>query len=192
METDISKYLEFLKEHLTEEKYIHSIGVMKQAVELARMFKLDEEKAKIAGLLHDCAKCFSREKLQEILHTHLNHVNTCELKNHKTLHAPVGAWVAKETFNIEDLEILSSIRNHTLGSIDMTDFDKIIFIADKIEPETRNEKFRNCVLDELKQPNGLNKALLMCVKSSLSHLMKKNLKICSQSIELYNFLVDEL
>lgn len=99
--------------------------------ELANKFNLNSEKAYMAGLLHDCAKCFSNEKLLDIIHQHLN-VEECEMLNYKTLHAPVSAYIAEKEFQIDDKEILSAIRWHTLGKLDMTDFEKIVFLADKI------------------------------------------------------------
>ena len=119
--------LEWLKENLNEERYIHSLGTADCARELAEKYNLDPEKAYVAGLLHDCAKCFSTEKLKEIIDKNLS-VEACEMLNYKTLHAPVSAYVAEMNFGVEDKEILSAIRWHTLGKINMTDFEKIIFL----------------------------------------------------------------
>lgn len=103
----------WLKENLSEERYIHTLGTADCAKELAQKFNLNTDKAYIAGLLHDCAKCFSNEKLLEIIKTHLQ-VEECEMLNYKTLHAPVSAYIAKKEFSIDDKEILSAIRWHTL------------------------------------------------------------------------------
>ena len=84
-ENKIEEIQNWLKENLYEERYIHSIGVMEAAVELAQMFNMDVEKARITGLLHDAAKCFSNEKLLEIIHEHIPEVQDCELLNYKTL-----------------------------------------------------------------------------------------------------------
>ena len=81
----------WLKDNLVEERYIHSLGVMEAAVELAQIFHLDIEKARLAGLLHDAAKCFPNEKLLEVIKEHIPEVHECELLNYKTLHAPVSA-----------------------------------------------------------------------------------------------------
>ncbi|PWL73682.1 phosphohydrolase [Candidatus Gastranaerophilales bacterium] len=179
----------WLKENLNDERYIHSLGTAECAVELAVKFGLDSEKAYIAGLLHDCAKCFSKEKLKQIINDHLQ-VEECEMLNYKTLHAPVSAYIAQKDFGVEDNEILSAIRWHTLGKSDMTTFEKIIFLADKIEPNTREEKYRNEILEILNEENGLNLALLRCYKETIKSLVKRELKICLTTINIYNHLLD--
>ena len=110
--------------------------------------------------------------------------------NYKTLHAPVSAYIAEKEFNVKDKEILSAIRWHTLGKLDMSDFDKIIFLADKIEPNTRDKEYCEQIRSILKENNGLNKALLKCYKETIKSLVKRDLKICLLTIEIYNKLED--
>ncbi len=180
---------DWLKNNLSEERYSHSLGTAQCAKELANKFGLNEEKAYIAGLLHDAAKCFSNEKLLEIIHNNLD-VEESELQNYKTLHAPVSAYIVKKDFGVDDEEILSAIRWHTLGKIDMTDFEKIIFLADKIEPNTREKERSEEIRQFLDEENGLNKALLKCYKNTIKSLVKRDLKICLLTIEIYNKLED--
>lgn len=184
-----SELLDWLKSNLSDKRYLHSLGTAECAQELAKKFGLDKEKAFFAGLLHDCAKCFSNEKLTDIIEKHLN-VEKIELMNPKTLHAPVSAYVAKNNFGVEDEEILSAIRWHTLGKIDMTDFEKIVFLADKIEPRTRDKDYFDEVRAYLKEENGLNKAILKCYKETIKSLVKRDLKICPITIDIYNNLED--
>lgn len=179
----------WLKENLSEKRYNHTLGTANCARELAQKYKLNPDKAYIAGLLHDCAKCFSNEKLLEIIKEHL-HVEECEMLNYKTLHAPVSAYIAENEFEVTDAEILSAIRWHTLGKLDMTDFEKIIFLADKIEPNTRDKEYTDKIREILKEENGLNKALLKCYKETIKSLVKRDLKICLLTIEIYNKLQD--
>ncbi len=186
----IAEIQNWLKENLYEERYIHSLGVMEAAVELAEMFNLDVEKARITGLLHDAAKCFSNEKLLEIIHSNIPDVQDCELLNYKTLHAPVSAYLAKEKFGINDKEILDAIRWHTLGRCQMTDFEKIIFLADKIEARTRDAEFRQQCLDVLKEEKGLDKALFKCFEATIKSLVDRRLAICHITIDVYNELLD--
>lgn len=180
---------DWLKENLNEERYSHSLGTAECARDLAHQFGLNEEKAYTAGLLHDCAKCFSNEKLLEIIHDNLE-VEEAELLNYKTLHAPVSAYIAKKEFGVDDNEILSAIRWHTLGQIEMSDFEKIIFLADKIEPNTRDKEYSAIIKSYLSEKNGLNKALLKCYKETIKSLVKRDLKICLLTIEIYNKLED--
>lgn len=186
---DYTKILEWLKNNLNEKRYIHTLGTADCAKELAKQFKLNQDKAYLAGLLHDCAKCFPNEKLLDIIHKHLD-VEECEMLNYKTLHAPVSAYITETEFKITDKEILSAIRWHTLGKLDMTDFEKIVFIADKIEPNTRDEEYSAKIRDLLSEENGLNKALLKCYKETIKSLVKRDLKICLLTIKIYNKLQD--
>ncbi len=181
---------EWLKKNLNDERYIHSLGTMECAQELAKMFNLDAEKAKIAGLLHDCAKCFSNDILLNIIEEKIPNIEKSELLNYKTLHAPVSAYLAQQDFGVSDIEILSAIRWHTLGKVDMTDFEKIIFLADKIEPNTRPREYREEILQILNQENGLNKALLKCFSETIKSLVKRKLAICQITIDVYNALLN--
>ena len=183
--------LEWLKQNLSEERYLHTLGVAETSVELAKMFKLSEEKAYLAGLLHDCAKGFSNDKLLQIITEHLS-IDECEMINPKTYHAPVGAFVAEKEFCVADAEILSAIRWHTIGKLKMTDFEKVIFIADKIESKTRPSSMINRIRPKLFLENGLDEALLECYKITINSLTDRNLKICISTIEIYNELLSKL
>ncbi len=183
------KAMFWLKGNLDEQRLLHSLGCAQCAAELAEQFNLDTKKAYIAGLLHDCAKCLDKEKMVEIAQN-LN-LDEKELANTKLIHAPVSAYLAKTEFGIEDNEILSAIRWHTLGKLDMSDFEKIVFLADKIEPNTRDLDFRDKVLMFLKEENGFNKALFLCYKEIIKSLVVRGLKIYQSTIDIYNsMLVD--
>lgn len=185
-----NEIITWLKENLNEERFEHSLGVAEKAKELAIKFGLDKEKAELAGLVHDCAKCLSKEELIEIMDKHCS-VESCEKINPKTFHAPAGAYVAKKEFNITDEEILYAIRWHTIGHNNMTDFEKVIFISDKIEERTRPKEMIDFISPCLDEDNGLNKALLACYKLTIKSLVDRNLKICINTIDLYNELLDD-
>lgn len=187
------KYImDWLKANLDEERYLHSLGCAKCAVELAEKFNLDKDRAYLAGLLHDSAKCFDKTKMLEI--AKIMNLDESECINFKVLHAPVSAYVAKNEFQVDDEEILSSIRWHTLGKLDMNNFEKIIFLADKIEANTRDLDFRNTVMgffiDESGYQAALNKALLLCYKETIKSLVKRDLKICQVTIDIYNSMLN--
>ena len=186
---DYTKYKEWLKNNLEEERYEHSLGTAECAEELAKRFGLDSNKAYLCGLIHDCAKCFPDTELKETI---CNLPNLCEgeLINPKTYHAPAGAILAKNELGVCDEEILSAIRWHTLGNLNMTDFEKIVFIADKIEKRTRPIEHRKDI--ELALEKGLDEALLVCYGNTIKSLVDRNLKICSQTIEIYNELLNNL
>ena len=186
IKTSLEEVKERLKNCLTPERYEHSRGVMEKAVELAKRFNCNVEKAEIAGLLHDCAKCLSKEEL----HKYKDCFNECEINSSKTWHAPVGAIVAKEQYGIEDTEILSAIRWHTIGKKDMTDFEKIIYLADKIEEKTREDELKIPITQALNERDSLDDAMFKSFEITLQSLLDRKLPICFQTIDVYNCLLD--
>ena len=186
----------WLKDNLSEKRYFHSLGVADTALKLAKMFNLDEQKAYLAGLVHDCAKNFDNEKLYKIIKNEIKiGFDKTELKNPKTYHAIVGAYFVKTIFDIEDIEIINSIKRHTIGSIDMTTFDKVVFLADKIEPNTREEKYSKKLWKLIEKNRGiigLNLALLKCFSETIKSLVKRKLYICPTTIDVYNILIEEV
>lgn len=188
----IEEIKDSLKQCLTEERYLHSIGAMDSAIELAQRFNLDTQKAAIAGLLHDCAKCIPADDLLYILKNKCESYEECELINLKTWHAPVSAYIAKTDYGVTDSEILSSIRWHTLGKTDMSPFEMVIFLADKIEKNTREEECRQKILKALNLNNSLEEAVLKCFKMTIKSLLKRKLTICWQTVNVYNKLVEKI
>ena len=154
---------------------------------LAKKYSLNEEKAYFAGLIHDCAKCLSKEETEELIKNHVK-LSEGEFCSPKTYHAPLGAYIAKKEFDVDDEEILSAIRWHTIGKVDMTLFEKIIFVADKIETRTRPLECTQLasVLDE---ENGLDKVLFICYKNTIKSLVDRELNICTATIDIYNSLL---
>ena len=189
--TNLEKYKNWLKNNLSEERYQHSIGTAECASELAVKYGLDKNRAYFCGLIHDCAKCFPKEELEAIM-CKCSGLCEGERDNPKTYHAPAGAIVAEEEFCVDDEEILSAIRWHTLGKENMSDFEKIIFIADKIESKTRPSEWTEPIRKALEEENGLNKALLVCYKNTIKSLVDRELKICKTTIEIYNHLLSEV
>ena len=183
----------WLKENLSTKRYSHSIGCAECAKKLAKIFNQDENAAYIAGLIHDLAKNLSNEELYKIITNEIKSGYSCdELKNSKTYHAIAGAYLAKKIFGIEDKKIISAIRNHTIGKVNMDTFDKIIFLADKIEPNERDEKYSkkiHKILEKNKGTIGLDLAILKCTQETIKSLIKRQLYICSETINLYNHLI---
>lgn len=134
MSYNILKMKKTLRKYLTLDRYEHTEGVMYTAAALAMKYGEDVEKALVAGLLHDCAKCIPDSKKIKICRKHHIEVTELEVNNPFLLHAKLGAFLAKEKYDIEDQEILDAIACHTTGKPAMTLLDKIIYISDYIEP----------------------------------------------------------
>lgn len=115
-------------------RFEHTLGVAYTAAALAMRYGCDIKKAQAAGLLHDCAKCLSDEKRLSICKKNKIPVTEVERKNPFLLHAKVGAYLAKEKYGIKDPDILNAVSSHTTGRQGMSLLEKIIFVADYIEP----------------------------------------------------------
>ncbi|USK27402.1 bis(5'-nucleosyl)-tetraphosphatase (symmetrical) YqeK [Bacillus sp. CMF21] len=181
------KALALVKEHLTDHRYEHTIGVMETAIVLARLYGADVKKAETAAIFHDYAKFRSKDEMKQII---IEQNMTKELLIHspELWHAPVGAYLAEKEAGIKDKEILDAIRYHTSGRENMTLLDKVIYVADYIEP---GRIFPGA--DEVRElaKNDLNKALIVSMKNTILFLLKKNQPIYSQTLQSYNFLVFE-
>ncbi len=180
---------EWLRVNLTAEKYVHSLGTAEAARAIAQKCSYDSEKAYLAGLVHDCAKNLSSEEQLTLIERAPFNLIDGEDENKKVLHAPAGAVLAREMFGITDEEILNAVRWHTLGCVDMTTLEKIIFLADKIEPETRGREEYERRLKALDTVGGLEKEIFQCYDYTIKSLVERRLKICAQTIEVYNYLL---
>lgn len=181
-----AEYLEAIKQRMPERRYIHTLGVMETAIKLAQKYGEDVKAAETAAILHDIAKYADEQWMIQIVQ---EHGLDKQLVNWgpEILHGPVGAWIAEHEFNINNEDILNSIRFHTTGRQGMSKLEKIIFIADMIEPN-RNfdgvEKLRN------KAEIDLENAMRSCIWHSIQFLVKTKQKIYPLSIECYNDLID--
>ena len=124
-----------LKKALDHQRYEHTLGVEKTAREMARCFGVDEEQAALAGLLHDCAKCMPLEKMIKAAKGEA--VDPVMKESKALMHAVAGRCVARDLYHVEDEAVLDAIRWHTTGRAYMTALDKIIYLADMIEPNRK-------------------------------------------------------
>lgn len=123
-----------LQKVLSKHRYQHTVGVACTTIPLAMNFGADVKRTEIAGVLHDCAKAYSEEEQLRLCHENNIALTEIEEKNPNLLHAKLGEFLAKTEYEIADEEILSAIRFHTTGKPDMTLMEKIVFVADYIEP----------------------------------------------------------
>jgi predicted HD superfamily hydrolase involved in NAD metabolism len=150
---DTQEFSLVLKDKMTAKRWQHSLGVAETAKKLALFWGADPEKAWLAGIFHDYARELPKPQLIKIATAYGLPVLKEERDNPVVLHAPIGALLVKDDFNIKDEEILSAISKHTVGGESLTLLDKIIFLADLVEPG-RNwpgvEKLRTMVYQDLK------------------------------------------
>lgn len=123
-----------LKNRLSERRYVHSAGVAASAYMLAEKYGYDPEKAELAGWLHDCAKEMKLREMQDIIDKQNLQVDEYMRSSRALLHGPAGSIMVKTVYGIEDRDIQDAIFFHTTGHPQMGLLDKIIFLADYIEP----------------------------------------------------------
>lgn len=140
-----------LKKELDDDRYRHTLGVAYTAACLAMRYGEKQERAFLAGLLHDCAKTKNNDhkKMMSLCEKHDIPLTQFERENPALLHAKLGSFFAKEKYEVTDEEILSAIRWHTTGHAGMTLLEKIIYVADYIEPNRKNNRLPN--LDEVRK-----------------------------------------
>ena len=161
-----------VKQVLKPSRYEHTLGVMYIAGALAMRYHEDMYHALFAGILHDCAKSFPESACFSLCNSLRIPMSDVECKNPGLLHAKLGAVFAKEIYKIEDEEILNAITYHTTGRPGMSLLEKIIYIADYIEPN-RNAA-PNLPTARALAFQDLNECLYLILKDSLEYLRTKN------------------
>jgi len=162
--------LQRLKGMLDSKRYTHSLRVMDTTVRLAGIYGADREKAAVAGLLHDCAREVPGERLLALARQHALEITKVEEALPVLLHAPVGALMARWDFGVHNIAVLRAISRHTLGGVSMSLLDKIVFVADKVEPGRRFPGVQK-LRDEAEQ--DLDRALLRCFDMAINLSVQK-------------------
>lgn len=180
------KIQDYLKVNLKDKRYEHSLGVKKTAVKLAEIYNVDTNKAKIAGLVHDCAKNMKNEELIKIADEHKLHIDEVFKNSPQLLHGVIAAVIAKEDMGIEDEDILNAIIYHTTGRENMSTLEKIIYIADYIEP---SRDFPG--VDELRKMafEDLDKALLKAFDNTIKFVIEKGELLHKNTVYGRNYIL---
>lgn len=173
---------------MPERRWKHTEGVMMTSVVLAERYGADPDKADLAALLHDLAKYWPIADQEEVIRS--NGLPELLLEYDKQLwHAEVGAFIAKRDYGVEDLEVLDAIRYHTSGRVGMTLLDKVVCLADYIEP---GRDFPG--VDHIRElaNHSLEEALIAGFNSTLEFLILKNKIIFPLTVLARNDLVTQL
>ena len=158
-----------VKGQLPSKRYEHTLGVVSTSEKLAMQYQVSLESAQLAALLHDIAKYLSNDCLKEKLES----ANETDYLKYSPLvwHAPVGAIIAREEYHIENLDILNAIKYHTTGRPNMTTLEKIIFLADYIEPG-RTQPGVDSIRELVQQ--DLNMAVAKTLADTVAYLSQKS------------------
>jgi predicted HD superfamily hydrolase involved in NAD metabolism len=176
------KALKVVKDQLTERRYVHTVGVMETAIHLAQLYKVDAGKAELAAIFHDYAKFRDKEEMRQII---INQKMPQDLLQHhdELWHAPVGAYLVENEVGITDQEVLEAIRCHTSGKINMSPLDKVLFVADYIEP---GRDFPGVEQVRESAMNSLDIAVIQAMKNTIAFLLKRNQPIYPDTFHAYN------
>lgn len=190
MKQKISRIRRRLKSDLDRERYEHTLGVMYTAASLAMRYNEDIELALLAGLLHDCAKCLSPETKIKLCDKYHLSVSDVELANTSLLHAKLGAYLAAKKFHIRDKAVIDAIASHTTGRPHMSLLEKIIYIADYIEPG--REELPNMAVVRKLAFSDIDECLYRILKDSLAYLHTKNMSIDPMTEKAYLYYKEKL
>lgn len=176
-----------LKENLTEYRYIHSLGVMEMAEELATIYNVDVESTRLAGLLHDIAKEMTEEESLKYVAENGIAIDDIEKINVSILHGKIGADIAKKKYGVNE-QIQKAIQYHTETNPNMDTLAKIIYVSDKIEKNRKSEKFdleyeRNLAKEDI------DAAVLFIIDASIKKVIKKGKLLHPTIVETRNKII---
>lgn len=174
-----------IKQILSEKRYKHSQGVSKRAVELAKIYGQDIEKAKIVGIAHDIAKEMPKEEAYKYAKENNIELDEIEKMEPSLLHSKIGAEICIKKYGFTQ-EMAQAIKYHTTGNINMNTFDKIIYIADKTEENRTYIDLQKAI--ELSNKN-LDEAILYISTIAIEYSMRKESLIHPDTIHLINKII---
>ncbi len=178
---------EKMHKHLKHKRFIHSVGVAGTAASLAMKYGADLFKARIAGILHDCAKCYDDDELLILCRGNNIEVTPFEETHGFLLHAKYGAHMAREKYEIEDEDILSAIRWHTTGHENMTLLEKIVYISDYIEPSRNKAAGLDKIRDAAFNSDDIDISLAMIMKNTIEYLKSGEDSIDTTTMAAYDY-----
>ena len=188
------KINEDVKSKLSEKRYLHSLGVMKKAEELAKIYGIDVEETRLAALAHDIAKEMPKE--EKLLYAEKNNIPMDEIEkvNVGLLHGKIAADICQKEYNFTE-SMCKAIEYHTTGNENMDLLAKIIFVADKIEDGRKyKDEEKQKELENMRQMalENIDKALLYLIDSSLMYTIQKKELIHTDSIKTRNKIINQL
>ncbi len=176
----------YLKNNLKPSRYGHTLGVVNTSIKLAEIYGEDKNKAEIAALCHDVAKNMRDKELKKIIEDENISLSIDEENTQELWHSIVAPIISRKVFEIEDEEILNAMRWHTTGKENMTNLEKIIYLADLIEPSRRFDG-----VDEIRELayKDLDAAMLKALTHTTIYLLTKGCAVDINSVKARNYLV---
>lgn len=185
---DTEAYMKLIKERLSDYRFYHSVCVAESAVQLAKRFGADEEKARVAGILHDVMKEETKEHQLAVIEKAGMKMTELEKKNKKVYHQMSGAAYVKEELGITDDEIINAIRYHTTGRRSMSLLEKIIYLADFISAD---RDYEDVDVMRRKVEEGMEEGMLYAFRYTIVDLVNQCKEIHPDTLDAYNWVIEE-
>lgn len=184
---DLIKVQNKLKHKLSSSRYQHTLGVCYTAASLAMRYEEDVNKAALAGMLHDCAKYLKPDEMLKMALNKKIDVSSTERIKPDLLHAKLGSYFAIHKYHVKDKEINSAILCHTTGKPNMSMLDKIIYIADYIEPSRNELKLPR--IDKVRKTafEDIDLCLKMILEDTLNYLQSSGMEIDDMTQKTYEY-----
>ncbi|MBI5416652.1 bis(5'-nucleosyl)-tetraphosphatase (symmetrical) YqeK [Candidatus Poribacteria bacterium] len=176
----------WLKEKMDENLYNHSLAVAELAVEIAKRYGADAEKAELAGLIHDCAKTYTPKDQLDFTKAFNITLDDVEKNNPSLLHALVSAEIFEKKFGTVHSSVKRAVKLHTTGDANMEILEKIIYVADSLEP---NRHYPGLVQIREKVRRDLDYTLYLVIQRKLQHTMEKRAQIHPKTITAWNWIM---
>lgn len=156
------------------------------AERLASRYGVSPLKARVAGMLHDVARLWKPEKVFAYAEAHGLPVSDVARRAPVLMHAAIGAEIARSEFGITDGDLLGAIAHHTVAGPGMTDLEKVLYVADSIEP---GRTFAQRAALEAAAFRSLDEGLFACVRASMDHLTATRVAIAQETLDLHDDLM---
>lgn len=176
-----------VKKILSEYRFTHSVGVAKKAVELAKIYGVDEEIAKKIGIAHDVAKEMTDEEMIEYAKTNNIEIDEIETVKPSLLHGKIGADIAAKKYGFTE-DMVNAIKWHTTGRKNMSMLEKIIYVADKTEENRKGTRFNLEKSRELSTQN-IDETLIFLMNEFITNNVKNEWLIHPETINARNELL---
>lgn len=181
-----NRIIEYIEQHLTEKRLKHTYSVAEEAVKLAKRYRIDEKKAELAALFHDMARSASEEKLD--MYVEQFGLPESLIGNVNLSHGKVAAEIMRREYNIEDNDIINAVSFHTTGRAGMSTLEKIVFLADAIEPR-RNYP----AVDEMRKAAyiDLDEACILSLERTVQYVKSQGQYLDHDTINALNDLKEK-
>lgn len=189
MTEELNEIRKRLKKVLKKERYEHTIGVMYTSAALAMRYGEDIQDALTAGLLHDCAKCYTVKEQIKLCRKYDIELTDSELSSPALIHAKLGAYLAQHEYGVESSKVVEAIRWHTTGKPEMSLAEKILYIADYIEPNRKEIPLLSAVRGAAF--TDIDKAVAISAGGTLEHLKSLGAGADPMTEDTYQYYKEE-